>query len=331
MWSKFSSLKRKKEAESMPSFDLPLELVGGGSSIQQEPLVVHISSVRPPNTGSFLKNPTVTTIIRALGLTEREYGKIRTAITDVLQNDSSLLNVDLDLNKSTQGDRDKFCRALSDTLTKNLSQDVQTIRKLAETNKNTAPWLLYKLAILRRKRVKTAIKGEESDISKDDSSLIKSIKPPRPSKPILIIGDRIQGSTSSCRSQTPSPTKRSFSFVENGEPVFGKVLRGKNKDSKAGSNCFIKTLGSPKKKMRNENYISNPSEVDSAELFAAEKQQEFYPINAVSHGPEEPNAVRMDRKIIWITTLCTAVLATSIALVLSSLQAEVSSFLTSYL
>ncbi|EPS43654.1 hypothetical protein H072_2421 [Dactylellina haptotyla CBS 200.50] len=132
---------------------------------------VSVTCVRPGNIGAHLKTPTVIMIRKALDLTEADYEKIRDLVTTAIQDSEVLRTFDLDVNRSSQQERDIFCNAISDALAPQLAQDPELFKKLVDTHRAISPWLLYKFVLLRRKRMKVGGKSDENEVSRDDSSV----------------------------------------------------------------------------------------------------------------------------------------------------------------
>ncbi|KAF3906938.1 hypothetical protein AA313_de0207458 [Arthrobotrys entomopaga] len=140
----------------------------------QIPVQIPVTCIKPIAVGSHLKNPTIAVICRALGLTDGEYDIVRDALTTAIQNSDILRTVELDINKSSQEDRDAFCNAISNALTSAVPKDSLLLKKLTVLHEDVAPWLIYKLALFRRKKMKNGTKHDGAETTNDELSIINT-------------------------------------------------------------------------------------------------------------------------------------------------------------
>ncbi|KAK6341547.1 hypothetical protein TWF696_008619 [Orbilia brochopaga] len=198
---------------------------------------IPISCNRPAGLPANLKTPTIIGIRSALSLTEDDYHKLCDTITTMLH-DADFRNTSLDIHGSTEEERTRFCTAISDSLSSSLAYDPELISKLTVKNKSISPWLLYKLVLLRRKRFKQNVKYEPADISKDETlisvatpSIMSPSMPPPISYADLAFPDskeNVSPMFDERRSRSPSPSKRTFSKIDEAPPIVGKIVHNKS-------------------------------------------------------------------------------------------------------
>ncbi|KAF3923561.1 hypothetical protein ABW20_dc0105432 [Dactylellina cionopaga] len=216
----------------------------------EKPVMIQIACTRPDGLGAHLKTPTILSIQKALNLTDNEYQGVRDTITTALQDNELLRNLDLDVCRSTKEQRDEFCKVISEALTSSLSENNELITKLAVTNKDKSPWLLYKLVLLRRKRMKSSTRGEDDDTTKNtDEMSIFDISTSSANEITTPSSSMSDGNTKTSkkttemftkappRSPSPgSPSKRTFrdfrELEEEKSETCGKIFRSQNKEKK---------------------------------------------------------------------------------------------------
>ncbi|KAK6347960.1 hypothetical protein TWF718_005780 [Orbilia javanica] len=125
-------------------------------------IIILISGTRPIQLGAYLKSPTNMSIKGALSLTDEDYEKIRDSIDGAIGREALLRDLDVDAKNSTEEQRKRFHNLLGSYLTTDLTADMsgnaRLIKKLTVQYKDVSPWLLYKFALLRRKKYKNSIR-----------------------------------------------------------------------------------------------------------------------------------------------------------------------------
>ncbi|KAK6543492.1 hypothetical protein TWF694_000238 [Orbilia ellipsospora] len=157
--------------------DPPIDHCSESQTIDAEeeaPNEIPVTCIKPTTVSSHLKNPTIVVICKALGLTDGEYDIVREALTTVIQNSYVLRTIELDINKSSQEERDTFCNAISTALTSAIPKNSLLFKKLTVLHKEVAPWLIYKLALFRRKKMKSNTKHDGTEATNDDASIINT-------------------------------------------------------------------------------------------------------------------------------------------------------------
>ncbi|KAK6518271.1 hypothetical protein TWF506_005431 [Arthrobotrys conoides] len=139
----------------------------GGSNVIVTVIVIPISGTRPAQLGAFLKSPTNMSIKGSLSLCDDEYEQIRDSIDEAIRSEALLRDLDVDAKNSTEEERKQFHGLISEYLSADISKNDQLVDKLTVRYKDVSPWLLYKFALLRRKKYKNMVKVNGL---KDDSN-----------------------------------------------------------------------------------------------------------------------------------------------------------------
>ncbi|KAK6358028.1 hypothetical protein TWF730_007382 [Orbilia blumenaviensis] len=135
---------------------------------------IPISGTRPVELGITLRSPTNMSIKGALSLTDEEYEEIRDSMDGAIQNEDFLRDLDVDPKNSTEEQRKHFHDLLSGHLSIDLVENKHLVNKLTVRYKAVSPWLLYKFALLRRKKYKNMLKsnGWKDDAANESHSTI---------------------------------------------------------------------------------------------------------------------------------------------------------------
>ncbi|KAJ6262998.1 hypothetical protein Dda_1556 [Drechslerella dactyloides] len=273
-----------------------------------------------------MKTPTIVAIRSALSLNDEDYAAIRDTIMRMVQ-DPDFANASLDLNGSTEEERNEFCRAISDSLSASLKDDTALVQKLTVEHKDFSPWLLYKLVLLRRKRYKHANKGGDANISKDESAMDISTSsvdigtPAAPAPSPLVISASQFGNENfpltpeEPRSRSASPSKRTFSKIDQAAAVVGRVVHNKSQSKAAGPNASatVSTSGTvrlpPKKRIRREETEAAIASVTEARAGGKEIQVKKKRRARSKYTDEVEGGLSAKSGISWFPALCVTVIA----------------------
>ncbi|KAF3217248.1 hypothetical protein TWF679_002265 [Orbilia oligospora] len=130
----------------------------GYSNVTIKTVVIPISGNRPVQLGAFLKSPTNMSIKGALSLFDEEYEQIRDSIDEAMRNEALLRDLDVDAKNSTEQERKKFHDLISEYISAGVAENSYLVDKLTVRYRDVSPWLLYKFALLRRKKYKNMVK-----------------------------------------------------------------------------------------------------------------------------------------------------------------------------